>query len=178
MLAVAALYAAALIVRGLQGEQIHSRYMLGLMPTVVLVALMAATPGRTARAWRRAGVVAAVALALVAIPQIVIDKYFYGALWSAGDDVIQSDVRRDQVDAGFAWVGLYAPEVAEGTAGAGWHQPRPWYSGVFPGSSNCLTVSAAPLSGDGVHHVRSIDYTALPGIIDRRLYVYRNAAAC
>jgi dolichyl-phosphate-mannose-protein mannosyltransferase len=172
----AVLYGAALVVRAGQGEALHDRYLLGVMVPLLVFGLAMATGLRDI--WRRVAYAAtAVALGIAAVG-LETDKYASASVWDAADQQVARGARPNALDAGFAWVGFHASRVVGNGGSSGrWADPKPWYAGVFPASTNCLIVSPTKRSEPQLDQAGGRTYDVPAGRAGR-VIVYRNPRAC
>jgi hypothetical protein len=107
------------------------------------------------------------------------EAYSYAAArWAAGEQAAAA-VPADAVDAGYAWAGFHHDGLV-GDPGAPLLSapPRPFYMVMLRGSSNCVTVAAAPRQDAGLQLLGTRSYQPAPLMSSRSLWLYRNPSAC
>ena len=101
---------------------------------------------------------------------------FDTARWRAGEAFVADRVPARSIDAGYEWMGTYAPGLAQFSERPIGGTGLTWYSGLWPEFRLCAFVSSIPVSVPGADLVR-VDQAAyrllLVGGPDSALYSYR-----
>jgi hypothetical protein len=160
---------------GAVGGNVFDRYL--WMPALAIaLVLMNATQGLHASL-----IPASFAVALFGIVALGLtaDQYaFDAARWEAGQLAVDEGYAAEDIDAGFEWVGYHSDGVAGSRSPPAIRGPHRWYLEVFLGVRNCVIVSASPRGERALRPLatHALGVPLLRG--NRRLYVYRNEAAC
>ena len=176
MVAFGLISAALVVARAASGENTFDRYLLPVVPAVLLLVLFHASRAAGPRpAWAAGGAALAVvaALALIFITDL---SSGHVARWHAGERLVAAGYPASDVDAGFEWLGLHHP----GPLGSGSLANSPWrgpgeLQPRFTRSGNCGIVASRPLDRPGLRLLRRESYRYGLG---PRLWIYRNEASC
>ncbi|MFK3981018.1 hypothetical protein ACI2K4_11650 [Micromonospora sp. NPDC050397] len=152
------------------GQTVFGRYLVVLVPVLLLVAL--AGPRRPRPGW--AGVVTGLGAAgFLAALSLVVTAYgsaLDAARWRAGEELVASGVPATDIDAGFEWSGYHAPNgvdyVPKGTSLVN------WYGAKFADNRPCYVLASSAQSEPGWHLVRTVDYRSYVLAGTARLWVY------
>jgi hypothetical protein len=163
----------------LVGQRTFDRYLLPLLPVVLIAILGASHPAPIPR-WR----VLAAAGSLMALfaTSLVITANglaFDAARWSVGQSMVLRGVKPHAIDAGLEWVGYHYPRGAAVRSGD--RNTRraalPWYAqSLFPGAPECYVLTSSATRGLG-HVVESFNYRTYLAFGHSRLLLY-NTGRC
>jgi hypothetical protein len=171
--------AASAVAFSLTGGVVFDRYLWAVITAGAVAVLAALPPAQRIPAWRRVGAAAWLALLAGITLLITVEEFtFDAARWRAGAAAVAAGTPAQAVDAGFEWVGWHHDGLAFGPGPRPAAPPQPHYLPVFPGMGNCVAVSASPLADPGLTLLQVQAYRPAPLLAARRLYTYRNAAAC
>ena len=174
---------------------IYDRYLWVLVPplaTLLMVPLQRdpataggvdAAPRSVSTAWRRASVGApVVVLSIMSLAYLLNSVAFDAARWRAGEALVGDGVAAASVDAGYEWMGTYAPGLPDFAGRPSGGTRLTWYSGLWPEFRLCGFVSSAPVTvpqADLVGVDRSAYRLLLLAGPEAPLYSYRlNAPGC
>ena len=123
------------------------------------------------------------ALAGLAIAYALNSFAFDTARWRAGERLVALGIRPDEVDAGYEWVGTFAP----GPVRVSDHQVLPphalsWYGNIWPSFNRCGIVAGAQMDLDDFELLQAEHRTYRQFLVagpEVPLYLYRSTAkAC
>jgi hypothetical protein len=163
--------------RAASEDHLWDRYLLPLLPAVVLLVL--ATGRQRPGAWK-GGLAALAGMALVAVLYVGNSASFSAASWHASERLVAAGYPPTEVDGSLEWVGYHYHGVAGGTVpgGAFSRAPLSIHIWQFPRSGNCAMVSQRRLGEPWLKYLGSQPYRTSFGLGERRLWLYRNEHAC
>ena len=181
-LIVFALLAAGLIsARNVDGVNVVDRYLLPVIPPLLVLLLATGRAESRAPGVRRRGLAVLAAMAVLAVIYTSYTDAWQSARWHAGEQLVRSGIPANQVDAGFEWVGLHQTAIVHRDAVPKvhrWTQPAAPYMTLFPDAGNCGIVSSTPRSDPALTLVGTRTWRPGPLRADRTYYLYRNSAGC
>ncbi|MDT4971403.1 MAG: hypothetical protein QOG22_1546 [Pseudonocardiales bacterium] len=151
------------------GQSVFDRYLISLVPVVVITVGPFAGSSARLRAVAGTAILAGVSLALAA-SALALDA----AEWRAGQALVRAGVAPADIDAGFAWVGYHATTPADQRR-LTTNPSDPFYLALFVHSRDCIAASVSPLPSGRV--VRTIRYRTFGVVGTSRLYV-TNTGKC
>jgi dolichyl-phosphate-mannose-protein mannosyltransferase len=176
-----ALYGAALIYNTATGGPLFERHLLPLAVPLLVVLLWVFRSRGVPRSARLTAAATFAVLAALSVVSVVHETAYRGAEWKVGEEAVAGGTPVADVDAGLAWVGFHAKgrvHWGSRTPSRRWTRPTPWYAFLFRDSGNCLSTSAVALSAPELRLVGVHEFRWVPGLGRRRIWLYRNPAAC
>jgi hypothetical protein len=158
---------------------LYDRYLLGTVAIAILVLLVQLKSARVRVA--PVAVLFGVSAAISAV--LLLDSIAYTRTrWSAGEQAVAAGVPAPAVDAGFEWSGYHHP----GRIGDAWTSATNNLSlslldsaspfAVAFGNSPCVVLADSPRPRS--QFTGAIRYTALGGLVKRKLFIYRLPRVC
>jgi hypothetical protein len=170
---------ALVLARAASGENLFDRYLLPVLPAVLVLVLVQASRAAGPRPAWTAGAAALAAVAALAVVYLANLSSGQVARWHAGERLVAAGYPASDVDAGWEWVGLHHPGPVDSgdKAHSRWRGPRS-YGSTFTRAGNCGIVANHPLQRPGVRLIGRESYRTTFGLREETVFLYRNEPSC
>jgi 4-amino-4-deoxy-L-arabinose transferase-like glycosyltransferase len=165
------------VVRATLGGSLFERYLWGLAAALAIYLLVLLDQCPVATRWRFLAFVAILTVAGSSLAVLLEEHAFDAARWKAGVVAVARGADPRSIDAGFEWAGFHSRVDVDSSGPQQWRPPAPGYMAMFSDLSNCTIVASSDLEAPTLELIETRAYHA-PWGDTRRLWIYRNPAAC